>query len=88
MKKLNNINDKVFFTIIGAGFLCLFYILDIFALKLIFHDQNVVMFFVLVTISTSIMASVYWAEAGNKVFIRTIPGIQAMEEAIGRATEK
>ncbi len=87
MKKLSNINDKVFFTIIIAGHLCLFYILDIFVLKLIFHDQNVIMFFVLVAISTSIMASVYWAEAGNKVFIRTIPGIQAMEEAIGRATE-
>jgi hypothetical protein len=33
------------------------------------------------------MASVFWAEAGNEVFIRKIPAIQAMEEAIGRATE-
>lgn len=87
MKALNNINDKVFFTILSACFFCLFYILDIFVLELVFLDQNILMFFALLTISTVIMASVFWAEAGNKVFVRTIPGIQAMEEAIGRATE-
>ena len=87
MKQLNNIDNKVLFTIIGACFLGLLYILDVFFLKFFFHDQNIIMFFVLLTISSSIMASVFWAEAGNKVFIRTIPGIQAMEEAIGRATE-
>ena len=87
MKELNNINNKVFFTILGGCFLALLYTLDVFVLRLLFHDQNVLMFFVLLTISTAIMASVFWAEAGNKVFIRSIPGIQAMEEAIGRATE-
>ena len=87
MKKLNNVNDKVFFTILSACFFGLLYVLDVFILKLIFHDQNILMFFALLAISTVIMASVFWAEAGNKVFIRTIPGIQAMEEAIGRATE-
>jgi len=33
------------------------------------------------------MSSIYWAEDGKEIFIREIPGIKAMEEAVGRATE-
>ena len=47
MKELNNINNKVFFTILGGCFLALLYTLDVFVLRLLFHDQNVLMFFVL-----------------------------------------
>ncbi len=87
MNIFNNIDKKVFSKILVAYYLSLFYIFDIYVLELVFHKENILMFFVLLIISTIIMACVSWAEAGNEVFIRNIPGIQAMEEAIGRATE-
>ena len=84
---LNSIDKKVFNVLLAGYYISLFYFLDIYAFEMIFDKSNMIMFFILLIISTVIMASVSWAEAGNEVFIRSIPGIQAMEEAIGRATE-
>ena len=84
---MRDLNPKVFFPMIISAILILFYIVDIYYLKLIFSENNIEMFFAIVVASLILMVSVFWAESGNEIFIREIPGIKAMEEAIGRATE-
>jgi len=65
----------------------LFYITDIYWIGFFFKTDNSPMFLMLVFVSSVLMMSVFWAESGNKIFIREIAGIKAMEEAVGRATE-
>mgnify|MGYP001276138522 CR=1 FL=1 len=80
-------NSKIISTVAISVSLMLFYMIDIYQLSLFFKEDSMVMFFVLVFVSTILMISVFWAESGNEVFIREIAGIKAMEEAVGRATE-
>ena len=65
----------------------LLYSLDILFFNILFKTDNIALFFIVVICSTILMVSVYWAEKGKDIFIREIPGIKAMEEAVGRATE-
>ena len=80
-------NSKIISTVAISVSLMLFYMIDIYQLSLFFKEDSMVMFFVLVFVSTILMIAVFWAESGNEVFIREIAGIKAMEEAVGRATE-
>ena len=80
-------SKKIIFTILISVILMIFYVVDIYWIDFFFKKESADMFFVLIFVSLILMISVFWAEAGNNVFIREIPGIKAMEEAIGRATE-
>ena len=84
---MNKINLKIIFTIIVGLVLALIYSIDIAFFGLIFKTDNKVLFFLVIACSSILMSAVYWAEDGKDIFIREIPGIKAMEEAVGRATE-
>ena len=84
---MNKINSKIIFTIIVSLVLALIYSIDIAFFGLIFKTDNKVLFFLVIACSSILMSAVYWAEDGKDIFIREIPGIKAMEEAVGRATE-
>jgi len=84
---MKEINLKIIATISTGVALILLYLIDIIFLDILFKSDNIVLFFVVVVSSIILMSSVYWAEDGKEIFIREIPGIKAMEEAVGRATE-
>jgi len=52
-----------------------------------FHTGKVPLFVAMMVFSVAIMVSIYQARSGEDVFIRRIPGLEAVDEAIGRATE-
>jgi len=83
---MKNVNKKILLSISISAILIALYSLDIYYFNLLFND-NMGMFFSTVFASLILMVSVFWAESGKEIFIREIPGIKAMEEAIGRATE-
>lgn len=83
---MKNSNSKILLSISISAILIALYSLDIYYFNLLFND-NMGMFFSTVLASLILMVSVFWAESGKEIFIREIPGIKAMEEAIGRATE-
>ena len=83
---MKNANKKILLSISISSILITLYLLDIYYFNLLFNN-NMGMFFATVFASLILMISVFWAESGKEIFIREIPGIKAMEEAIGRATE-
>ncbi|MDE0688799.1 MAG: fibronectin type III domain-containing protein [Candidatus Poribacteria bacterium] len=52
-----------------------------------FHTGKVPLFITMIAFSIAIGISIYYARSGAEVFIRRIPGLEAVNEAIGRATE-
>ena len=86
---MNNIikNSKVQMTFIISILISLIFVIDVYWLDILFKSDNILMFFLLIVVSNILMSSVFWAESENDIFIREIPGIKAMEEAVGRATE-
>ena len=86
---MNNIikNSKVQMTFIISILISLIFVIDVYWLDIFFKSDNILMFFLLIVVSNILMSSVFWAESENDIFIREIPGIKAMEEAVGRATE-
>lgn len=52
-----------------------------------FHTGKTPLFLAMLLFSTAIVWNIYHARSGREVFIRRIPGLEAVEEAIGRATE-
>ena len=52
-----------------------------------FHTGKIPLFITMIAFSIAIGASIYYARSGGEVFIRRIPGLEAVNEAIGRATE-
>ncbi|RKU19576.1 hypothetical protein C6500_10405 [Candidatus Poribacteria bacterium] len=52
-----------------------------------FHTGKVRLFILLLLFSTIIAWSIFRARSGREVFVRRIPGLEAVDEAIGRATE-
>ena len=52
-----------------------------------FHSGKVVLLLAMLLFSAAILGSIYYAQNGKEVFIRRIPGLEAVDEAIGRATE-
>lgn len=84
---MNKLNPKIIFTIVASILLMSIYSVDVAYLGFIFKSDNKVLFFLVVICSSILMCAVYWAEDGKDIFIREIPGIKAMEEAVGRATE-
>ncbi len=52
-----------------------------------FHTGKIPLFIAMFFFSAAILGSIYHAQSGKEVFIRRIPGLEAVDEAIGRATE-
>ena len=52
-----------------------------------FHTGKIALFLAMLLFSAAILWNIYHARSGKEVFIRRIPGLEAVEEAIGRATE-
>ena len=52
-----------------------------------FHTGKIPLFVAMIVFAIAVMVSIYHARSGQEVFIRRIPGLEAVNEAIGRATE-
>ena len=52
-----------------------------------FHTGKIPLFIAMLAFSIAVVVSIYQARSGAEVFIRRIPGLEAVDEAIGRATE-
>ncbi len=52
-----------------------------------YHTGKTPLFLAMLLFSAAIVWNIYHARSGKDVFIRRIPGLEAVEEAIGRATE-
>lgn len=52
-----------------------------------FHTGKTALFIVMLLFSTAIVWNIYNARSGKEIFVRRIPGLEAVDEAIGRATE-
>ena len=52
-----------------------------------FHTGKTALFIVMLLFSGAIVWNIYDARSGKDIFVRRIPGLEAVDEAIGRATE-
>ena len=52
-----------------------------------FHTGKFALFLAMLLFSAAILWNIYHARSGKEVFVRRIPGLEAVDEAIGRATE-
>ena len=52
-----------------------------------FHTGKTALFLVMLLFSAVIVWNIYDARSGKDIFVRRIPGLEAVDEAIGRATE-
>ena len=52
-----------------------------------FHIGKIPLFIAMLLFSAAILWNIYDARSGKEVFVRRIPGLEAVDEAIGRATE-
>ena len=52
-----------------------------------FHIGKIPLFIAMLLFSAAILWNIYYARSGKEIFIRRIPGLEAVDEAIGRATE-
>ena len=52
-----------------------------------FHTGKTALFIAMLLFSAAIVWNIYDARSGKEIFVRRIPGLEAVDEAIGRATE-
>ena len=52
-----------------------------------FHTGRIPLLIAMLLFSAAILWNIYDARSGKEVFVRRIPGLEAVDEAIGRATE-
>ena len=52
-----------------------------------FHTGKIPLFIAMLFFCAAILWNIYDARSGKEVFVRRIPGLEAVDEAIGRATE-
>ena len=52
-----------------------------------FHTGKIPLFIAMLLFSAAILWNIYNARSGKEIFVRRIPGLEAVDEAIGRATE-
>ena len=84
---MNSYKSKIIFTFVVGILIMAIYSFDILYFNFLFKADNAALFYIVISCSMILMSSIYWAEDGKEIFIREIPGIKAMEEAVGRATE-
>ena len=78
-------NDRDFF--IGVGGIILSFLIYWFLGHPFFITERLVMFLAIVTFSGTIMFFIRKARRGEEIWLRDIPGLKAVEEAVGRSTE-
>ena len=52
-----------------------------------FHTGKIQLFISMIILCAAILGSIYLSRSNQDVFVRRIPGLEAVDEAIGRATE-
>lgn len=52
-----------------------------------FHTGKIQLFIAMIVLCAAILGSIYLSRNNQDVFVRRIPGLEAVDEAIGRATE-
>ena len=77
--------DKQFW-IIGTAFIVIFLIYWVLGHPG-FKSERIVMFVAIVGMVGTLIYYIRMAERGDSFFLRTIPGLKAVEEAVGRSTE-
>ena len=77
--------DKQFWQVTGV--LSLVFLIYWFAGRPFFNADRVVMFIAIVAISATLLFNIRKAQRGEKFYLRPIPGLKAVEEAVGRSTE-
>lgn len=78
-------NDRDFF--IGAGGITFSFLIYWFMGHPFFITERLVMFLVILTFSGTLLFFIRKAQRGEEIFLRDIPGLKAVEEAVGRSTE-
>ena len=77
--------DKQFWLVIG---LIIFVFLIYWVLgHPYFNTDRIVMFITIVGMASTLMYNVRFAQQGGEFYLRPIPGLKAVEEAVGRSTE-
>jgi len=79
------VKDKQFWLVIG-GF-SLAFLVFWFAGHPLFNADRIIMFMAIVAIGSTLLYNIRIAERGENFYLRPIPGLKAVEEAVGRSTE-
>ena len=77
--------DKKFWQVVG--FILLVFFVYWLAGAPYFIADRVVMFFSIFILGSILLYNIRYAERGGEVYLRPIPGLKAVEEAVGRSTE-
>ena len=77
--------DKQFWQVIGG--LSLVFLIYWIAGRPFFNADRVVMFIAIVAIAATLLYNIRKAQRGEEFYLRPIPGLKAVEEAVGRSTE-
>ncbi len=78
-------NDRDF--MISAGGISLAFLIYWFFGHPYFITERIVMFLAIMVFSGTLLFFIRKARRGEEIFLRTIPGLKAVEEAVGRSTE-
>jgi|TARA_B110001454_G_scaffold21146_1_gene20278 hypothetical protein len=79
------LKDKQFWLVIG---LIIFVFLIYWVLgHPYFNTDRIVMFITIIGMASTLMYNVRFAQQGGEFYLRPIPGLKAVEEAVGRSTE-
>ena len=78
-------NDRDF--MISAGGISLAFLVYWFLGHPYFITERIVMFLAIMIFSGTLLFFIRKARRGEEIFLRTIPGLKAVEEAVGRSTE-
>jgi len=78
-------NDRDF--MVGASGITLVFLIYWFMGHPFFIEERLVMFLAIMSFSGTLMFFIRKARRGEDIFLREIPGLKAVEEAVGRSTE-
>jgi len=79
------VKDKQFWMVIGG--LSLVFLIFWFLGHPMFNEDRLVMFVAIMGIGATLIYNIRMAERGEDFYLRPIPGLKAVEEAVGRSTE-
>jgi len=79
------LKDKEFWLV--AGGISLAFIIYWLAGHPLLNEERIVMLLVVVVMSANLIYYTRFAKKGGEIFLRAIPGLKAVEEAVGRSTE-
>ena len=77
--------DRQFWIVLGSLFVV--FLIYWYLGHPMFNANRVVMFISIVVISATLLYNIRMAERGEEFYLRPIPGLKAVEEAVGRSTE-